>query len=144
MRLRRKCRKRFHRHSFQRKKLVNDPGMHHGTCVSHVPWCMSGSLSPRWRGKRSRRPRRTQNPLFHVSDNCPFEMDLLLTNMRQLSLNHAYYKKKDGQWLSRLRGSALWIGVAGCHCHVPAYPSNTFWRHNSSHKTSHENNIIYV
>ena len=20
----------------------NDPGMHHGTCVTHVPWCMSG------------------------------------------------------------------------------------------------------
>ena len=22
----------------------SDPGMHHGTCVTHVPWCMSGSL----------------------------------------------------------------------------------------------------
>ena len=21
------------------------PGMHHGTCVPHVPWCMSGSLT---------------------------------------------------------------------------------------------------
>ena len=21
-----------------------DPGMHHGTCVTQVPWCMSGSL----------------------------------------------------------------------------------------------------
>ena len=31
---------------------VSDPGMHHGTCVTHVPWCMSGSLYslliPRW------------------------------------------------------------------------------------------------
>ena len=27
----------------QRKPLVSDPGMHHGTCVTHVPWCMSGS-----------------------------------------------------------------------------------------------------
>ena len=25
--------------------LVSDPGMHHGTCVTHVPWCMSGSLT---------------------------------------------------------------------------------------------------
>ena len=24
---------------------VNDPDMHHGTCVTHVPWCMSGSLT---------------------------------------------------------------------------------------------------
>ena len=30
---------------FQRIPLVSDPGMHHGTCVTHVPWCMSGSLT---------------------------------------------------------------------------------------------------
>ena len=24
---------------------VSDPDMHHDTCVSHVPWCMSGSLT---------------------------------------------------------------------------------------------------
>ena len=23
----------------------SDPGMHHGTCVTHVPWCMPGSLT---------------------------------------------------------------------------------------------------
>ena len=23
---------------------VSDPDMHHGTCVTHVPWCMPGSL----------------------------------------------------------------------------------------------------
>ena len=27
----------------QRKPQVTNPGMHHGTCVTHVPWCMSGS-----------------------------------------------------------------------------------------------------
>ena len=30
---------------FQGNPLVSDPGMHHGTCVTHVPWCMSGSLT---------------------------------------------------------------------------------------------------
>ena len=35
----------FPRRRFQRKPLVSDPGMHHGTCVTHVPWCMSGSLT---------------------------------------------------------------------------------------------------
>ena len=30
---------------FQSKPLVNDPGMHRGTCVTHMPWCMSGSLT---------------------------------------------------------------------------------------------------
>ena len=28
-----------------KKPLVNDPGMHYGTCVTHVPCCMSGSLT---------------------------------------------------------------------------------------------------
>ena len=35
----------FPRGLLQRKPLVSDPGMHHGTCVTHVPWCMSGSLT---------------------------------------------------------------------------------------------------
>ena len=30
---------------FQRKPLVSDPGMHHCTCVTHMPWCMSESLT---------------------------------------------------------------------------------------------------
>ena len=37
---------------------VSDPDMHHGTCVTHVPWCMPGSLTngflwSRLWGKRS-------------------------------------------------------------------------------------------
>ena len=35
----------FSRHRRQWKPLVSDPGMHHGTCVTHVRWCMSGSLN---------------------------------------------------------------------------------------------------
>ena len=35
----------FPRRRIHRKPLVSDPGMHHGTCVTHVPWCMSGSLT---------------------------------------------------------------------------------------------------
>ena len=45
LRMRRECRERFSRHLIQRKPLVSDPGMHHGSCVTHVPWCMSGSLT---------------------------------------------------------------------------------------------------
>ena len=30
---------------FQGNRQVSYPGMHHGTCVTHVPWCMSGSLT---------------------------------------------------------------------------------------------------
>ena len=43
--MRLECRERFPRHRFNRKPQVSDPGMHHGTCVKHVPWCMSGSLT---------------------------------------------------------------------------------------------------
>ena len=43
----RECREPFHRHQLQRKPLVSDPGMHRGTCVTHVPWCMPGSLTRR-------------------------------------------------------------------------------------------------
>ena len=32
-------------HRLQRKPLVTDPGMHHGTCVTHALWSMSGSLT---------------------------------------------------------------------------------------------------
>ena len=39
------CRERFPRHRLKSKPLVSDPGMHHGTCVTHVPWCISGSLT---------------------------------------------------------------------------------------------------
>ena len=35
----------FSRHRLQREPLVSDPGMHHGTCVTHAPWFMSGSLT---------------------------------------------------------------------------------------------------
>ena len=45
LRMRRECRESSPRHRLQKKRLVSDPGMHYGTCVTHVPWCMSGSLT---------------------------------------------------------------------------------------------------
>ena len=38
-------RERFPRHRLQRKPLVSDPGMHRGTCLKLVSWCMPGSLT---------------------------------------------------------------------------------------------------
>ena len=43
--MRRECRESFPRCRLQSKSLVSNPRMHHGTLVSHVPWCMSGSLT---------------------------------------------------------------------------------------------------
>ena len=61
---------------------VSDPDMHRGTCVTHVPWCMLGSLTSgflwrRWRGKRSRHSWRMRNPQFYVSGKRPILITLL-------------------------------------------------------------------
>ena len=63
------CRERFSRYRLERKPLVSDPGMHHGTCVTHVPWCMSGSLT--WWGQRSRHSMRMRNPRSCISGKRP-------------------------------------------------------------------------
>ena len=62
--------------TFSPPPWVSDPDMHHDTDVAHVPWCMpwwltSGFLWSRWRGKRSRHPRRMRNPQFCVSGKRP-------------------------------------------------------------------------
>ena len=62
--------------TFSPPPRVSDPDMHHGTCVTHMPWCMPGSLTGGflwswWRGKRSRHSRRMRNPQFYVSGKRP-------------------------------------------------------------------------
>ena len=51
--------------TFSPPPRVSDPDMHDGTYVSHVPWCMPGSLTSsflcQWRGKHSRDSRRMRN-----------------------------------------------------------------------------------
>ena len=58
--------------TFSLPPRVSDPDMHHGTCVTHVPWYMPGSITSdfiwsRWRGKGSRHSRRMRIPQFYVS-----------------------------------------------------------------------------
>ena len=69
--MRRECRERFPRHRLQRKLLVSDPGMHHGTCVTHVPWRMSGSVARGGGGKCSRHSRRMLNTQFYAPGKRP-------------------------------------------------------------------------
>ena len=62
--------------TFSPPPRVSDSDMHHGTCVTHVPWCMPGSLTSvflwsQCRGKRSRHSRRMRKPQFFVSGNRP-------------------------------------------------------------------------
>ena len=62
--------------TFSPPPRVSDPDMHHGTCVTHIAWCMSRSLTggylwSRWWGKRSRHSRRMHNPQVCVSGKRP-------------------------------------------------------------------------
>ena len=54
--------RKINRH--QREPLVSDPGMHHGTCVTHLPRCMSGTLTRDRREIPSRHSRCVHNPHF--------------------------------------------------------------------------------
>ena len=54
--------------------------MLHGTCVTHVPWCMPGSLTSgflwsQWREKRFQHSRRMRNPQFYISEKRPITSD---------------------------------------------------------------------
>ena len=69
--MRQECRERFPHHRLQRKQLVSDPGMHHGMCVTHVSWCMSGSLTHGGGENAPRHSWRMRNPQFYVSVKRP-------------------------------------------------------------------------
>ena len=62
--------------TFSPPPRVSDPDMHHGTCETHVTWCIPGSLTigflwNRRRGKLSRNSRHMRNPQFYVSGKRP-------------------------------------------------------------------------
>ena len=71
--MRGECWERFSRHRLQRRSLVSDLGMHHGTRVTHVPWYLSWSLTRGGGGgrTRSRHSQRMRNPQFYVSSTRP-------------------------------------------------------------------------
>ena len=82
----------FHHHRLQRKPLVSDPGMHHGTCVTHVPWCMSGSLV----GKRSRHSRRIRNhTMLRIWQEAHSSLPEVIHNMTELqsAILHRFHQK---------------------------------------------------
>ena len=67
--------------TFSPSPQESDPDMHHGTCVTHVPWCMPGSLYSsflwnRRRGKRFQHSPRMRNPYFYVSGKRPIARTL--------------------------------------------------------------------
>ena len=72
--------------TFSLPPLVSDPDMHH---VTHVPWCMSRSLTcgflwSQWRGKCSRHSWRMCNPHFYVSGKRPMVQKIGSCNLWML------------------------------------------------------------
>ena len=62
--------------TFSPSSQVSDPDMHHGTCVTHVPWCMPGSLTSgflwnRRRGETFPAFPAHAHPQFYVSGKRP-------------------------------------------------------------------------
>ena len=101
--------------TFSPPPRVSDPDMHHGMCMTHVPWCMPGSLTSgflwsQWRGKRSRHSRYMRNPQFYVSGKGPMGWVVhLIYNWTQMDLNihicaivviDVIFKIKTLQWIS--------------------------------------------
>ena len=91
---------------------VNYPDMHHGTCVTHVPWCMPGSLTSgflwnRWRGKRSWHSRRMRNMQFYVSGKRPiaYTLDLLTLSGRLTTATLTIIRLPQRQW----RNQGIWM-----------------------------------
>ena len=56
--------------TFSPPTQVSDPDMHHGSCVTHMTWCMLGSLTSgflwSWCQGNSRHSRRLHHPQFYV------------------------------------------------------------------------------
>ena len=90
---------------------VSNPDMHHGTCVTHVPWCMPGSITDgflrsRRRGKRSRHSRRMRNPQSYVSgweahrdmSSCPFQTKIAHMNLYIYIINSELIKLQSLSW----------------------------------------------
>ena len=74
--------------TFPAPPRISVPDMHHGTCVTHMPWCMPGSLTSdflgsRWWGNRSWHSRRMHNPLFYVSGKRPMWLWWVLITILQ-------------------------------------------------------------
>ena len=94
LRMRREYRGRFPRHGLQRKPLVSDPGMHHGTCVAHVPCCMSISLT-RGGGKTFPTiPAHAQPAILRIWQEAHSALWVIVTGGVRFSLKHFWHLKK--------------------------------------------------
>ena len=88
--------------TFSPPPRISDPDMHHGTCVTHVPWCMLGSLTSGflwnlWWGKRSRIPGAcaTHNFTYLVRGPCGIILIMVLFHWLCSSSDHIENKNYE-------------------------------------------------
>ena len=105
--------------TFSPPPRVSDPDMHHGTCVTHVPWCMPGSLTSgflrsRWRGKRSRHSRRMRNPQFCTSGKRPIGQSHCTERVRLMHFGLLYaLRDNHGRYWLNLSYFCRWHSHSG-------------------------------
>ena len=112
--MRRECWDRFPCHWLQRKALVSDFGMHHGTSVTHVPWRMSESLTRGGLENIPEFPAQTQHQ-FYISDKR--SMLGSNTDLTQLTIPSLCTHAWVYMWMS-------WTHRKGLHACI-TYGSNT-------------------
>ena len=118
--------------TFSPPPLVSDPDIHHGTCVTHVPWCMPGELTSgflwcRCREKRSRHSRRMRNPKFCVSGKRPM-LNIVVT-CKIADLKVELFAKVHGklQWIEICKS----VRVATCMFMIIQYFDSSWSIHNT-------------
>ena len=110
----RECRERFPRHRLQRKPLVNDSGMYQGTCVMHVPWCMSGSLTSGGRENVPGIPGACATRNFAYLARGPCSIIYMVTNVGNLVyfLANNYYQRFSYRYIP---GKLRLLKIQGHH-----------------------------
>ena len=107
------CWKRFPRHRLQRKPQVNDPCRHPGTCITHMPWCMSGSLTRSSRENVPGIPGACGTRKFTYLERCPCHK---VFRFKAFSVNHVpmifirntrlkIHFSRDQSWIYSLESS---------------------------------------
>ena len=130
LRMRRECQERFPHHRFQRKPPVSDPGMHHVTCVTHVPWCMSWLLT-RSDGEMLPAFRCMRNPQFYVSGKIPTLIVIGKSDGQAdiLSLCHTMYINVHDM---RVACHLWWLQINHYHLYIWIWWGTgviSWWRH---------------
>ena len=102
--------------TFSPPPRVSDSDMHHGTCVTHVPWCIPGSLTRgflwiRRRGNLSRHSRRMRNPQFYISGKRP-KLNHFVTGCSDAAIDERFLIMSAIPFHWGEGGTATWLHTA--------------------------------